>query len=84
MSKDIEVFEQKLTIKNIYRANQKKQKPKVLWFTGISGSGKVENFTGKTSSYEIPVNPDLNIKTHSQSVKEAAEEILNFFKKKLI
>ena len=198
MSKDIEVLEQKLTIKNIDRANQKKQKPKVLWFTGISGSGKstlanalderltidgkhcyildgdnmrsglcsdldfsdssrdenirrvaetarlmfnaglivivatispfkrhrdfarslfpsgdfyevyintsfedcakrdpkglykkaksgkVENFTGKTSSYEIPVNPDLNIKTHSQSVKEAAEEILNFFKKKLI
>ena len=198
MSKDIEVFEQKLTIKNIDRANQKKQKPKVIWFTGISGSGKstlanalderltidgkhcyildgdnmrsglcsdldfsdssrdenirrvaetarlmfnaglivivatispfkrhrdfakslfpsgdfyevyinasfedcakrdpkglykkaksgkVENFTGKTSSYEIPVNPDLNIKTHSQSVKEALEEILNFCKKKLI
>ena len=198
MSKDIEVFEQNLTIKNIDRANQKKQKPKVLWFTGISGSGKstlanalderltidgkhcyildgdnmrsslcsdldfsdssrdenirrvaetarlmfnaglivivatispfkrhrdfarslfpsgdfyevyintsfedcakrdpkglykkaksgkVENFTGKTSSYEIPVNPDLNIKTHSQSVKESVEEILNFCKKMLI
>jgi adenylylsulfate kinase len=198
MSKDIEVFGQKSKIKNIDRANQKKQKPKVLWFTGISGSGKstlanalderltidgkhcyildgdnmrsglcsdldfsdssrdenirrvaetarlmfnaglivivatispfkrhrdfarslfpsgdfyevyinasfedcskrdpkglykkaksgkVENFTGKTSSYEIPVNPYLNIKTHSQSIKEAVEEILNFCKKKLI
>ena len=40
MSRKIEVFEQRLTIKNIDRANQKKQKPKVLWFTGISGSGK--------------------------------------------
>jgi len=47
-------------------------------------SGKVKNFTGKTSNYEIPVNPDLNIKTHSQSVKESVEEILNFCKKMLI
>ena len=198
MSKDIEVFEQKLTIKNIDRANQKKQKPKVLWFTGISGSGKstlanaldewltidgkhcyildgdnmrsglcsdldfsdssrdenirrvaetarlmfnaglivivatispfkrhrdfakslfpsgdffevyinasfedcakrdpkglykkaksgkVENFTGETSSYEIPDSPDLNIKTHSLSVKESVEEILRFCGKNLI
>ena len=198
MNKEIEIFEQKITIKNIDRANQKKQKPKIIWFTGISGSGKstlanaldekltidgkhcyildgdnmrsglcsdlgfsdsardenirrvaetaklmfnsglivivatispftrhrdfarslfpsddfyevyinasyeecaerdikglykkaksgkVKNFTGKTSNYEIPVNPDLNIKTHSQSVKESVEEILNFCKKKLI
>jgi len=197
MSKDIEVFEQKLTIKNIDRANQKKQKPKVLWFTGISGSGKstlanaldeqltidgkhcyildgdnmrsglcsdldfsdssrdenirriaetarlmfnaglivivatispfkrhrdfakslfpsgdfyevyinasfevcakrdskglykkaksgkVENFTGKTSSYEIPYSPDLIIKTHSLSVKESVEEILRYYLKKM-
>jgi adenylylsulfate kinase len=198
MNKEIEIFEQKTTIKNIDRANQKKQKPKIIWFTGISGSGKstlanaldekltidgkhcyildgdnmrsglcsdldfsdsgrdenirrvaetarlmfnsglivivatispfkrhrdfarslfpsddfyevyinasyeecaerdikglykkaksgkVKNFTGKTSNYEIPVNPDLNIKTHSQSVKESVEEILNFCKKMLI
>ena len=198
MNKEIEIFEQKITIKNIDRANQKKQKPKIIWFTGISGSGKstlanaldeklsidgkhcyildgdnmrsglcsdldfsdsardenirrvaetarlmfnsglivivatispfkrhrdfarslfpsddfyevyinasyeecaerdikglykkaksgkVKNFTGKTSNYEIPVNPDLNIKTHSQSVKESVEEILNFCKKMLI
>jgi len=195
MSKDFEVFEQKLTIKNSDRAKQKKQNPKVLWFTGISGSGKstlanaiderltidgkhcyildgdnmrsglcndldfsdierdenirrvaetarlmfnaglivivatispfkrhrdfakslfpssdfyeiyinasyeecserdtkglykkaksgkVKNFTGKTSNYEIPVNPDLNIKTHSLSVEESAEEILRFLRK---
>ena len=198
MNREIEIFEQKITIKNIDRANQKKQKPKIIWFTGISGSGKstlanaldekltidgkhcyildgdnmrsglcsdlgfsdsardenirrvaetarlmfnsglivivatispfkrhrdfarslfpsddfyevyinasyeecaerdtkglykkaksgkVKNFTGKTSNYEIPVNPDLNIKTHSQSVKESVEEILNFCNKKLI
>ena len=40
MNKEIEIFEQKITIKNIDRANQKKQKPKIIWFTGISGSGK--------------------------------------------
>jgi len=198
MNREIEIFEQKITIKNIDRANQKKQKPKIIWFTGISGSGKstlanaldekltidgkhcyildgdnmrsglcsdldfsdnsrdenirrvaetarlmfnsglivivatispfkrhrdfarslfpsddfyevyinasyeecaerdtkglykkaksgkVKNFTGKTSNYEIPENPDLNIKTHSQSVKESVEEILNFCNKKLI
>jgi len=198
MNKEVEIFEQKITIKNIDRANQKKQKPKIIWFTGISGSGKstlanaldekltidgkhcyildgdnmrsglcsdldfsdssrdenirrvaetarlmfnaglivivatispfkrhrdfarslfpsndfyevyinasyeecaerdtkglykkaksgkVKNFTGKTSKYEIPVNPDINIKTHSQSVKDSVEEILNFCKKKLI
>jgi len=198
LNKDIRIFEQESKIKHYERANQKKQKPKVIWFTGISGSGKstlanaldemlticgkhcyildgdnmrsglcsdldfsdisrdenirrvaetarlmfnadlivivatispfkrhrdfarslfpsddfyevyinasfeecakrdtkglyknaksgiVKNFTGKTSNYEIPVNPDLNIKTDSLSVIDSIEEIINFFKKKLI
>ena len=198
MNEEIEIFEQKITIRNIDRAKQKNQKPKVIWFTGISGSGKstlanaldeklttdgkhcyildgdnmrsglcsdldfsdsardenirrvaetaclmfnaglivivatispfkrhrdfarslfpaddfyevyvnasfeecaerdtkglykkaksgkLKNFTGKTSSYEIPNSPDLNITTHSQSVKDSVEEILNFCMKKLI
>ena len=39
-------------------------------------SGQIKNFTGIDSSYEIPTNPDIHIKTIDLTIDEAAEQIL--------
>lgn len=39
-------------------------------------SGQIKNFTGIDSSYEIPTNPDIHIKTLDLTIDEAAEQIL--------
>ena len=39
-------------------------------------SGKIKNFTGIDSPYEIPKNPDIHIKTLDLTIDEAAEQIL--------
>ena len=39
-------------------------------------SGKLKNFTGIDSPYETPENPDIHIKTKSQSIDESVNEIL--------
>ncbi len=46
-------------------------------------AGELKNFTGISSLYEKPQDPDLEIKTEEVSEKEAVEEILNFLNKKL-
>jgi bifunctional enzyme CysN/CysC len=39
-------------------------------------SGQIKIFTGIDSSYEIPKNPDIHIKTIYLTIDEAAEQIL--------
>ncbi|KRW59093.1 adenylyl-sulfate kinase [Pseudomonas sp. TTU2014-080ASC] len=39
-------------------------------------SGELLNFTGISSPYEAPVNPDIHIETLSSSVSSAVEQIL--------
>ena len=39
-------------------------------------SGKLKNFTGIDSPYETPENPDIHIKTKSQSIDESVNAIL--------
>jgi len=39
---------------------------------------KIGNFTGISSPYENPVNPDLIIETDSQSEKESVEKLFQF------
>ena len=40
-------------------------------------SGAIKNFTGIDSPYEIPVNPDLIIKTHELSLEDSLDLLLN-------
>jgi len=43
-------------------------------------AGQIPNFTGISSSYEEPLQPDLVIKTDKISVNNAVKEILNLIK----
>ena len=38
--------------------------------------GKLKNFTGIDSAYEIPKNPDIHIKTSNISIEEAVDKIM--------
>ena len=46
-------------------------------------SGEIQNFTGVSSPYEAPENPDINIDTTHLSVSEAINIIYNHIKSKL-
>jgi len=41
-------------------------------------SGKIPNFTGISSPYEEPKNPEIRINTTKVSAEEAADQIINF------
>ncbi|PGL72429.1 adenylyl-sulfate kinase [Bacillus sp. AFS055030] len=45
-------------------------------------NGEIQNFTGISSPYEAPVNPEITLKTDLQSVQECVETILQFLKSK--
>lgn len=53
-----------------------KQKSMVLWFTGLSGSGK--NYTGISAPYEEPKRPDLVLETDRCSLEECVEQVAEF------
>lgn len=46
-------------------------------------SGEIKNMTGISAPYETPLNPDLEVITDGQSIKESVEIIINFLNKKL-
>jgi adenylyl-sulfate kinase len=39
-------------------------------------SGEIKNFTGISDPYETPVEPDLRVPTHEQTVEESVEFVL--------
>ena len=43
-------------------------------------AGKIPNFTGISSPYEEPLNPDLIIETNKINVNKAVQKILETFK----
>jgi adenylylsulfate kinase len=45
---------------------------------------KIFNLTGINDTYEIPENPDLIIQTHSESLEDSVEKLLNFITANLI
>jgi adenylylsulfate kinase len=45
-------------------------------------NGEIQNFTGISSPYEAPVNPEITLNTDKQSVQECVETILQFLKSK--
>lgn len=46
-------------------------------------SGEIPNFTGISAPFEAPEHPDIEIKTHKESVAACVEQIWNVIKDKL-
>jgi adenylylsulfate kinase len=46
-------------------------------------SGEIKNMTGVSSTYEAPLNPDLEIVTDGATTKESLKIILEFLNKKI-
>lgn len=47
-------------------------------------SGEIENYTGISSPYEAPINPDLIINTENESLEESSIKVINLLKSKKI
>ncbi len=41
-------------------------------------AGEIENFTGISDPYEEPVNPEIRIPTHLETVEESVQRVLNY------
>lgn len=39
-------------------------------------AGEIKDFTGIDSAYDVPVNPEIHVKTDEKSIKECAEQIV--------
>jgi adenylylsulfate kinase len=44
--------------------------------------GKIPNFTGISSPYEVPNSAEIVIKTENQSIAESVEQVVDYLKKK--
>jgi adenylylsulfate kinase len=44
--------------------------------------GEIPNFTGITSPYEAPRNPEIHIVNNNISIEDAAEKVINYLNKK--
>lgn len=45
--------------------------------------GKIRSFTGISAPYELPENPDIEIKTEEMTVEEATDKVIDVISKKL-
>ena len=45
-------------------------------------AGKIKNYTGVDSPYEVPENPELTLDTDNETLNESVSKIYNFLKKK--
>ena len=43
-------------------------------------AGEIKNFTGIDSAYEMPVNPEVHVKTAEQSVEACAKQVIDHLK----
>lgn len=43
-----------------------------------AAAGEIKNFTGRDSAFEEPLNPDLVIDTHQQSIENSVANLLSF------
>lgn len=46
--------------------------------------GKITDFTGISSPYQAPTNPDIEIETEILNIEDGAEKVLNYLKNKKI
>lgn len=44
--------------------------------------GEIADFTGISSPYEAPINPEIHIKTETQSIEESVEQIIDYLEQK--
>ena len=61
-------------------AEAEKRDPKGLYKK--ARAGEIQNFTGITSPYEVPENPEIRIDTTKMSPAEASAHILNWLEGK--
>jgi adenylylsulfate kinase len=54
----------------------KNRDPKGLYKKALNG--EIQNFTGVSDPYEIPINPDLIIQTESLDINESCNKILEY------
>lgn len=40
-------------------------------------NGEIKDFTGIDSSYDVPITPEIHVKTAEQSIQECAQQIVN-------
>ncbi len=45
--------------------------------------GEIKDFTGINAPFEIPANPDIEIKTENKKVEDCLKEIMNYLKEKI-
>jgi adenylylsulfate kinase len=41
-------------------------------------AGEIKDFTGIDSTYDVPEQPDIHVKTAGNTVKQCAEQIVNY------
>ena len=46
----------------------------------LARNGSIENFTGISSPYEIPINPDLIVNTDHESLEESIEKVITLLR----
>ena len=46
-------------------------------------AGEISNFTGISSPFEAPENPDIHIRTHQESIQEATHKVVSYITSKL-
>jgi adenylylsulfate kinase len=44
--------------------------------------GEIKNFTGISDPYDIPKNPDIEVKTDEMNSEDCAEKVLEYLKEK--
>jgi len=57
-----------------------KRDPKGLYLK--AREGKIPNFTGVSSSYEIPLKPQIHLRTADKSVEECVDEVMSYLNDK--
>jgi bifunctional enzyme CysN/CysC len=46
--------------------------------------GEIKNFTGINSPYEVPVNPDIHLRTEQSTAEDAAAIVIKYLKDKML
>ncbi|KTF17138.1 adenylyl-sulfate kinase [Pseudoalteromonas sp. H103] len=47
-------------------------------------AGEIPNFTGISSSFDVPEHPEIHVKTAEQTIEQSAEQIINYLIKNKI
>ena len=43
-------------------------------------AGEIKHFTGIDSAYEVPINPEIHLKTAHYSIQECAQQVIDYLK----